>query len=148
MDNIDKKILSILQKDGRISVQKLAKKLPMSVPAAYERIRKLEDSGVITGYTACIDYTKLGKTVNAFILCSLRIGELESNIRWARRKPEIIAAYALAGRYSLLLQVSCTDMQEYHALVKELYTCSVIESHIVINDVKNVLSELHDVQPE
>ena len=123
MDHIDEKILTILQQNGRISMQKLAKELPMSVPATCDRVRKLEDAGIITGYTAKIDFAKAGRTVNAFILCSLRIGELESNIRWARRTPQIISAYTIAGRYSLLLHVACKDMEEYHELVNTLYTC-------------------------
>ena len=51
MDSIDEKILSILQQDARISMRNLAKEIPMSVPATCERVRKLEDSGIITGYT-------------------------------------------------------------------------------------------------
>lgn len=74
MDSIDEKIIQILQKDGRISMQKLAKELPMSVPATCDRVRKLEDYGVIEGYSAVVDYTKVGKSINAFILCSLRMG--------------------------------------------------------------------------
>lgn len=95
MDQIDEKIINILQKNSRITMQKLAKELPMSVPATCERVKKLEDSGVITGYTATVDTTKMGKTINAFILCSLRIGELESIIRWARKTPR---KYPLAFR--------------------------------------------------
>lgn len=93
MDSIDEKIIQILQKDGRISMQKLAKELPMSVPATCDRVRKLEDYGVIEGYSAVVDYTKVGKSINAFILCSLRIGELSSNIRWVQRTPAIVSAY-------------------------------------------------------
>lgn len=139
MDCIDEKILDILQKDGRISMQKLAKELPMSVPATCERVRKLEECGVITGYTVQLNPEKMGKPVNAFILCALRIGELDSNIRWAQKNPCVVSAYTLAGRYSLILQVSCTDMQEYHSLVDELYTCSVIESCTIIRNIKGCL---------
>lgn len=140
MDQIDEKILELLRKNGRISMQKLAKKLPMSVPATYDRVKKLEDSGIITGYTITVDTTKMGKTVNAFILCSLRIGELESNIRWAKKTSQIIAAYTIAGRYPLLLRVACTDVAEYHELINTLYTCSLIEPCIIIKEVKNSMN--------
>lgn len=137
MDYIDEKIIQILQRDGRISLQKLAKELPMSVPATCERVHKLEDMKVIEGYSAIIDYTKVGKSINAFILCSLRIGELESNIRWVNRTDCIVSAYVCAGRYPLLLQVACSDMQEYQDLVKTLYTCSTIESCIIMRNIKS-----------
>lgn len=55
MDSIDEKILSILQQDARISMRNLAKEIPMSVPATCERVRKLEDSGIITGYTVKVN---------------------------------------------------------------------------------------------
>lgn len=137
MDVIDEKIIQILQKDGRISMQKLAKELPMSVPATCDRVRRLEDSGVIEGYTAVIDYTKVGKSINAYILCSLRIGELASNIRWVRRTESIVSAYVCAGRYPLLLQVACDDMQEFQELINTLYTCSTIETCIIMENIKN-----------
>ena len=137
MDSIDEKIIQILQKDGRISMQKLAKELPMSVPATCDRVRKLEDYGVIEGYSAVVDYAKVGKSINAFILCSLRIGELSSNIRWVQRTPTIVSAYVCAGRYPLLLQVACDDMQEFQELVNTLYTCSTIETCIIMENIKN-----------
>ena len=62
MDHIDEKILSILHDNGRISKQKLANQIPMSVPATCERVHKLEDNGTIQKYTIDIDPTKLGKT--------------------------------------------------------------------------------------
>lgn len=146
MDSIDVKILSILQKDARISMRNLAKEIPMSVPATCERVRKLEDSGIITGYTIKVNQAKLGNTVNAFIVCSLRIGELESNIRWAKKQPQIVAAYTLAGRHALLLQVSCVDMQEYQELINTLYTCSVIENYIIIETIKDNVFNPRDAQ--
>lgn len=137
MDSVDQKILSILQQDARISMRNLAKEIPMSVPATCERVRKLEDSGVIKGYSIKVDPSKIGNTINAFVVCALRIGELESNIRWVQKQPQIVSAYTLAGRHALLLQVSCVSMKEYQELINTLYTCSVIESYIVIENIKD-----------
>jgi len=138
MDEIDKKIIAILQLDGRISMQKLAKLIPMSVPSTCERVKRLEAAGIITGYRATIDLSKMENQVNAFILCSLRIGELQSNIRWAKNEPRVVRAYTIAGRYSLLIQVSCKDMADYNDLIHILYTCSVIESCTIIDEFKTI----------
>ena len=83
MDSTDFKIIEILQNDGKISMQKLAKLLPMSVPATCERVRKLEDAQIITGYTARIDPEKIGRSINAYILMSCNIGELDDFLSFA-----------------------------------------------------------------
>ena len=67
LDEIDVKILEILQKNGRTRRNDLAEKVNLSLPAASERLRKLEESHVITGYFATVDYKMLGKDVTAFI---------------------------------------------------------------------------------
>ena len=67
MDNIDKKILVELQKSGRESASNIAEKIDVSVPTITERIRKLEESGVIVGFQAVIDSSKIGFDVSAII---------------------------------------------------------------------------------
>ena len=73
MDDIDVKIIKILRKNGRISMQHLAKEINMSGPAATDRVKKLEDAGIITGYGAHIDEAKLGRPLHAFITATVSI---------------------------------------------------------------------------
>ncbi len=68
MDATDYKIIQILVEDGRISMKELARKVSLSPPAAAERVKRLEDSQIISGYKAVIDYGKLGKNINVLIL--------------------------------------------------------------------------------
>lgn len=136
MDHIDEKILDILQKDGRISMQKLAKLLPMSVPATCERVRKLEDSGVIAGYSVRLDPVRMGNSVNAYILFTCKFGQIDRFLEWAVQEPRIVSAHFLAGRFTLMLEVSCADMEDYSALVDALFPLGTSESYIKINPVK------------
>lgn len=71
MDDIDRKILQCLQKDGRMSLKRIAETVPMTPPAIAERIRKLEESGIITGYTAIVNTRKLEENVRAIINVTL-----------------------------------------------------------------------------
>ncbi|MEH6978424.1 Lrp/AsnC family transcriptional regulator, partial [Bacillus pseudomycoides] len=68
MDHIDRKILHILQEDGRISMTELGKMVNLSTPAVKERVKKLEDKNIITAYRAVINPEKLNKNVTAFVL--------------------------------------------------------------------------------
>ena len=67
MDNLDKQILNILQKNGRITHEEISKKLNMSRPAIHQRISKLEQQGIIEGYRTKINWSKLGYSISAYI---------------------------------------------------------------------------------
>lgn len=137
MDHVDEKILHILQEDGRISMQKLAKLLPMSVPATCERVRKLEDAGIVTGYTARLDPVKMGNSVNASILFTCNLGQIDRFLEWVVQEPRIVSAHFLAGRFTLLLEASCADMADYSQLIDLLFPLGTSESYIKINPVKS-----------
>ena len=136
MDSTDFKIIEILQNDGKISMQKVAKLLPRSVPATCERVRKLEDAQIITGYTARIDPEKIGRSINAYILMSCNIGELDDFLSFAHQEPRIVALHLLAGKFSAMLEVSCKDMKDYADLIHLLYPRGTTESYIRIETVK------------
>src|SRR5699024_12814737 len=74
MDGIDRRILELLQEDGRMTIIELSKQLNLSRPSVNERIRKLEDNGVIEGFTARISSEALGKNISAFIqICNNKL---------------------------------------------------------------------------
>ena len=67
LDQIDRGILAMLQKDGRASASYIAQEISMSIPAVTDRIKKLQESGVIMGFTAMLDHRKVGLDISAFI---------------------------------------------------------------------------------
>lgn len=136
MDNIDCSILNVLQKNGRISMNKLAESIPMSVPATCERVRKLEDNGIITGYTVQLSPMAAGKTINSFILFACNIGEIETVRKFLNEDHRIISAHFLAGKYTMMLEVSCSDMNEYLDLIQTLFPLGTSESYIQIECLK------------
>ncbi|MCI8993970.1 MAG: Lrp/AsnC family transcriptional regulator [Eubacterium sp.] len=142
MDHVDCMIMNALQKNGRISMNKLAESIPMSVPATCERVRKLEDNGAIAGYTVSLSPMLLGKTINAFILFACNIGEIDKVREFLNQDHRVISAHFLAGKYTMMLEVSCTDMNEYLDLIQILFPLGTSESYIQIECIKERFYDL------
>jgi DNA-binding Lrp family transcriptional regulator len=103
MDEIDKSILIQLQENGRISMTELGKKVGLSIPAVKERVNKLEDKEIITGYRAVINEQKIDKNVTAFILYdTTRCKEFRE---FCKEHPNVIECHRLAGQFSYLVKV-------------------------------------------
>lgn len=113
MDEIDQRILEILQSDGRISMRRLSEQIHMSAPATIERVRRLEENRSIMGYRAIVRPDRVGLQINTFVLVAADPHRQEELYRFVRENDRIVAAYVLLGRYSLMLQVSCPDMEDY-----------------------------------
>lgn len=108
IENTDRRIIAILQADGKVSFQELGEAVGLSAPAVFQRVRKLEAAGVISGYHARVDAAALGKPVLAFV--QIHVGpEAEAQqilARW-RRSPAVLECHRLTGadRYLLKLRL-------------------------------------------
>lgn len=103
MDRIDQKILSIIHENARITISEMSRIIAMSQPAVTERLRRLEEQGVITGYRAVLSPSKLGKYTSAFVLFkSNKCKEFEV---FAEAAPEIVDFYRTSGEYNYLMKV-------------------------------------------
>lgn len=106
MDDIDIKILDILQHNGRTKRIEIAERVGLSLPSASERLQKLEENKYITGYTATVDYRKLGKDITAFISVNIESSKHYQNfIDHAASQDEILECHAITGEGSHLLKV-------------------------------------------
>lgn len=116
LDDIDKKILEVIQKDGRITNTKLASMIGISQPAMLERVRRLEASGVISGYTATLDREKIGLGVMVFVSVSLALHQL-SSVDKIKKKiasfPEVLECYQISGDDDFILKVALENMNSY-----------------------------------
>jgi len=111
LDDIDLKILSIIQGDARVPISKLAKQVGLSPPSVHERISKLEERGVIVSYVAALDAKKLGKSLTAFIGVTLdrTCCKDEDVINTLKIIPEVQEVHRIAGEEDLLLKVKTED---------------------------------------
>jgi Lrp/AsnC family transcriptional regulator, regulator of ectoine-degradation genes len=123
LDARDLDILRVLAREGRITKAALAARIGLSPTPCWERLKKLEEAGIIEGYRAEIALKKLGPHVTVFMAAELadhtaarfRIFENEM-----RRRDEILACWALGGGYDYLLQIVTRDIDAYQRLVDEL----------------------------
>ncbi|RYG13094.1 MAG: Lrp/AsnC family transcriptional regulator [Burkholderiales bacterium] len=122
MDKIDRKILQILQRDARASLQEIGQQAGLSASPCWERIRKMELSGVIEGFTVRLNAQALGLNDTVMVQVTLdshsdntleKFGETLAAI------PEVVEAYLLSGEYDYLLRVAVKDTRDYERLLRE-----------------------------
>lgn len=122
MDAIDRKILKVLQQDARASLQQVGQAVGLSASPCWERIRKLEQAGVIEGYTVRLNAQALGLKDTVLVQLTLdshtdntleKFGEVLATI------PEVVEAYLVSGEYDYLLRVAVQDTRDYERLLRE-----------------------------
>ncbi len=120
-DAIDLQIISILQDHGRMPLVKLGEQVGLSAPSVIERVKKLEDGGVITGYHASVDARQLGKDVTAFIGVSIghprTIGLFEEEVE---RLEEVLECHHVTGEHTVLLKVKTGSTATLEELIKTI----------------------------
>ena len=120
VDHIDQRILDHLQREGRISYTELGRRVALTAPAVAERVRRLEESGVITGFRAEVDPARLGYPITAFIRwtssgpdCAV-LGEIAKDI------PEILECHRITGETSYILKVATNSVGHLERLLDRL----------------------------
>lgn len=106
LDKINRRILSILQKNSSITNSELAKTIGLAPATTLERVKKLEVSGVIKGYVALVDQKKIGKPITAFV-------EISMANHSATAIPEVLECHHVAGDKDFLLKVVTEDIETY-----------------------------------
>ena len=131
LDATDWQILRELQRDARLSYNELGRRVSLSAPAAAERVRKLEDRGVITGYSAQINQAKLGLPLLAFIQLHCDPGKCLLKTSSADEFPEILEIHKLSGAHCTLLKVAVSSMEHLEAFNERLGSHGPLISNIV-----------------
>ena len=119
LDRLDRKLLSLLQADGRISNTELAQRIGLSQSACLRRVQRLEQVGVIEGYGALLSHAKLGKSETVFIEITLHNqseAALDAFERAVAASPDILECHLMAGEYDYLLRVAVADSADYERL--------------------------------
>ena len=122
MDRIDRKILSELQKDGRLSVTELAERVGLSLSPCHRRVRALEESGVLLGYRAQLDPSALGLNFSAMVFATLREGDSKAVEAFETALvdiPQVVDAQRLFGEPDYLLHVITQDLPAFQRLYDE-----------------------------
>lgn len=143
LDIIDKKILEILQNDGNITNSQLAKDIGLSPAPTLERVKKLEQSGIVKSYHAKLDTKQLGLGVTIFItitLSSHKVGQISSFVEKITALPEVLGCYNVTGNGDFLIKILTEDIASYHKLILEklsqIEEIGNMSSMIVLADYK------------
>ncbi|MGZ8320832.1 MAG: Lrp/AsnC family transcriptional regulator [Telluria sp.] len=148
LDKTDRKILAVLQADGRLSNQDVADRVSLSPSPCLRRIKRLEETGVIRQYVALLEPSKIGLGLLAYVNVRLeKHSEVSTSAAGARRPtsspptdfaasvehwPEVVACYAMTGEMDYLLRVHVEDMEHFSRFMMK-----TLLSHPAVADVKS-----------
>ena len=130
-DAIDAHILDALAKDARTSVASLARQIGLSSPSVSERIRRLEDAGVITGYTLVIDPTALGLPLTAWLRIRPVPGQLQKVADILRSLPEIVECDRITGEDCFIARAHLRSVDELESLIDQIIPHAMTNTSIV-----------------
>ena len=120
MDDIDLRIIALLQEDSRLSFNKIANRLEVSVGTAYNRVKNLEAIGIVKGYTVTLDPSKLGYGLTAIIMIQAEGGHLTEVDQEIAKNVNVIAIYDITGDYDAAVVAKFKDRSGLNDFVKSL----------------------------
>ncbi|HJB07318.1 MAG TPA: Lrp/AsnC family transcriptional regulator [Candidatus Enterocloster faecavium] len=133
MDDIDRKILKLLQENARTSLKTIAEKTFLSSPAVSSRIERMEREGIILGYEAQVDPIKLGYHILAFINLNVLPEDKPKFYAYANEVPNILECSCVTGEYSMLMKVAFPSTRELDIFVGQLQKYGKTSTQIVFS---------------
>jgi Lrp/AsnC family leucine-responsive transcriptional regulator len=131
LDSTDHDIIAALQRDGRTSIAQLARVVNLSASATAERVRRLTDGGVITGYSITVDAEALGYTVTAFVRLAYPSGNYKPFHDLVADMPEVIEAHHVTGADCFIIKVLARSMRDLERITGRLATLGGITTNVV-----------------
>lgn len=136
LDNIDLKILRLLSKNARIQWKDLGEQIYMTGQAVGNRIKKLEENGIIKAYTLMIDQLKLGLAYTAFITVHMNTANHESFIEFIQKRNEVIEAHRVSGEGCYHLKIKVKSQHELNSFLNKLLTHGNYTLNLSIKKIK------------
>ena len=142
LDQVDRDILNILKEEGRQSASHISDSVNMSIPAVTDRIKKLQESGVIIGFTALIDHRKVGLDISAFItVVSESSSHYSDVVRKAKKTSEIVQCFTTTGNGShVLLAVTenTTSLEKLLRIIQSWPGVMRTETQMILSFYKSI----------
>ena len=133
IDDIDRKILKELQEDARISYAELGRRVGLTTPAVIERVRKLEDAKIITGYRVEIDTAKIGLPITAFVRMSITGVDYSHIIEVAKQSNEVLECHRGTGGDSFIIKVAAASVEHLQQIIDRLTPYGITTTAIVLS---------------
>jgi len=134
IDSIDERILAELQANGRLTMKALAERVGLSSPAMIERVRRLEDRGVIAGYRAIVVPAALGRPTSALVTATVQRGSYDAFLESIQSNPAVHECHRVTGAATHVLRAQVADMAALEALIDGLTEAgATCETSIVLS---------------
>lgn len=147
LDKLDRQILTLLQKEGRLSMKELGDQIGLSTTPCIERVKRLERDGVITGYYARLSPAALGASLLMFVQITLsnKSGEMFDQFRReVLRIPQVLECHLVSGDFDYIIKARIQEMSEYRSLLGEILLqlpgASQSKSYVVMEEIKETLA--------
>ena len=133
LDEIDRKLIQILQEDARMSYAELGRQVGLTTPAVIERVRKLEDSKIICGYRAEIDTARVGLPITAFIRMSIAGVDYSHIIEVAESSNEVLECHRGTGEDSFIMKIAVSSVEHLQDVIDLLTPYGITTTTIVLS---------------
>jgi DNA-binding Lrp family transcriptional regulator len=140
LDNIDLQIINLLQEDSRLSFNKIAEKLGIAVGTAYNRVKVLEEKGILKGYTAIVDPTKVGYGLTVIILIQAAGKHLLDVEKEVAKIDNVVSVYDITGDFDIAVIAKFKDRDSLNTFIKSTLSMPYVQ-RTVTNVVLNVVKE-------
>lgn len=135
MDSINWQILDLLQKNARLSNAEIGRKVGLTSPAIAERIKKMEDFGIIEGFTTKLSYVKTGYQLKAIITVKAFMGRLKPFLLKVTEYKEVLNCYRVTGNENIVMEVVLENQSHLQSFIDVLITYGEVKTHIILSDV-------------
>ena len=135
LDDINRAILKLLQEDAKQPNTIISKTVGITSPAVSERIKKMEDAGVIESYKTMVSAEKLGYQLKAIITLKAFMGKLKPFLKKVKSYNEVINCYRVTGNENIVMEVILKDQHHLESLIDELITYGETKTQIVLSQV-------------
>ena len=135
LDKLHWSILSALQQNARASLAGIGRKIGLTPPAVADRVKRLEDLGVIEGYWTSISHTKVGYQLKAIITLRAFMGKLKPFLERVKTLEEVINCYRITGNENIIMEVVLRDQFHLEKFIDQLIQYGETRTHIILSEV-------------
>ncbi|WP_297703605.1 Lrp/AsnC family transcriptional regulator [uncultured Eudoraea sp.] len=135
IDDLNWRILKLLQENSRLSMSNIGREVGLTPPAVAERVKKMEDLGILEGFNAKVSYNLAGYQLKAIITLRAFMGKLKPFLEMVKTLEEVINCYRITGDENIIMEVVLKDQTHLERLIDELIRYGETRTHIILSDV-------------
>ena len=135
IDHINKKILHRLQQNSRESFASIGREVGLTPPAVAERVKKMEDLGILEGYKARVNHLKMGYQLRAIVTIKAFMGKLKPFLDKVRSMKEVMNCYRITGNENIIMEVVLMDQLHLEEFIDQLIQYGETRTHIILSDI-------------